>query len=147
MYKYLLFLFFPFGAIAQNSAAYSDEDLKHYIAVSDAMFSHRLELAAKAKSLQEELQISPQEMEGTLQALKEAGSWEALKPELDPQFAKAFEQLMNFRAGLKQSMRQQLIKLISAYAWDEDYYQHMQLTVQSDPALQERLLTIKKSQG
>jgi len=139
-------LFTPFLGICQNSEAYSDEDLRHYIKVSNAMFQHQMNEASNAQRMQEELGISREQMEMTLDALKEAGSWEQLKPKLDPDYAIRFDSLMTYRATLKQRMRQHLLKEIEPYGWDEDFYQHLLLTIQADKALQERLILLSKEE-
>lgn len=142
----LLFSLLPLVVWGQNSEAYSNEDLRHYLEVSNALFSHRMERAAQAKNKQEELRISEAQMEQTLEALKEAGGWEALRPKLDPDFANRFDSLMVYRAQLKRDMRLFLREQIEPYNWDEDYYQHLLLTIQADPALQERLIQLSKDQ-
>lgn len=138
------FIFLPLFGFSQNSEAYTDEDLRHYLKVSSAMFEHQMEEAANAQRMQEELGISREQMEMTLDALKEAGSWEVLKPKLDADYAQRFDSLMTYRATLKQRMREHLLQAIKPYGWDEDYYQHLLLTIQADKALQERLIQLSK---
>lgn len=131
---------------AQYSAAYSDLDLKTYLRISQEMREYRELRAQDAKEKQEELRISREEMGATLEQLKKAGSWDVLKPQLEPDFAMRFEMLMNYRAGLKNSMRVHLETLLKQQGWNDDYYQHLVLTIEADPDLQKRLIVLSKEQ-
>ena len=96
--KSLLFLFLvslSTSLSAQYSAAYSDDDLRAYLRISQSMIEYRGIKARDAKNKQEELGISREDMGATLDQLKKAGSWDVLKPQLEPNFAIRFEMLMN----------------------------------------------------
>lgn len=141
---FLLFINLSWSLSAQYSAAYSDDDLRAYLRISQAMVEYRGIKAQDAKNKQEELGISREDMGATLDQLKKAGSWDVLKPQLEPNFAMRFEMLMNYRAGLKNSMRIHLETLLKEQGWNDDYYQHLILTIEADPALQQRLIELSK---
>jgi len=140
----LLLLVLPFWAQAQNSEAYTDKDLQDYLELSKAINEARREAADYAHRMQAELQISDEQMGQTIAALKERGSWEALRPDLDSNFAERFNELMTYRATLKERLKENLQKELSALGWSDDFYQHLVLTIQADPKLQERLIQISK---
>lgn len=142
----LLFLGLTAPLVAQYSAAYSDDDLKAYLRISQAMLEFRDLKAQSAKEKQNQLRISREEMGATLEQLKKIGSWDQLKPSLEPDFAMRFEMLMNYRAGLKNSLKVYLETLLKAQGWNEDYYEHLKLSLEGDPALQKRLLELHKQQ-
>ncbi len=136
----------PVLCFGQNSEAYTDEDLQDYLKISSAMYAHQTQAATYAKRMQEELQISEEDMGQTMAALKKAGSWEKLKPQLDTNYASRFNELMTYRASLKQRMRQHLQDEMAPYDWNEDKYQHFKLTLEVDPDLQARLIKMSKEQ-
>ncbi|WP_421754704.1 hypothetical protein [Croceimicrobium sp.] len=136
----------PFWGQAQNSEAYTDKDLQTYLDLSKSINLARQEAADYAHRMQAELLISNEQMEQTLMALKERGSWEALEPDLDSNFAKRFNELMTYRATLKARLKENLQKELAAVGWTDDFYQHLVLTIQADPKLQERLIQLSKKE-
>lgn len=130
---------------AQNSQAYSDQDIRNYIQLGNKIVAFKAEQLAFAKRMQAELQISEADMEETLQRLRELGSWDQLKTELEPSFASRFDSLMTYRSFLKERIRQYMEAELKAINWTEDFYQHFLLTIEADPELQRRLIELNKT--
>lgn len=146
MRSLVLLLLFCSGLVqAQNSEAYSDQDIRNYIQLGKKIVAFKAEQSAFAKRMQAELQISDAEMQGTLQRLREVGSWDQLKTELEPDFASRFDSLMTYRSFLKERIRQFVESELKAINWTEDYYQHFILTLEADPELQRRLLELNET--
>jgi len=144
--RYLvLLLFIPIWGWAQNSEAYSDEDLKNYLELSHKLNAFKAAQMEFAHRMQSELQISDREMQQTIGLLKKRGNWDLVKPDLDEDFATRFDSLMTYRAFLKDRVKSYLSQELVLLGWTEDFYQHFLLTLEADPALQERILKIKNS--
>jgi hypothetical protein len=130
---------------AQNSAAYTDAQIKEYIEISNSFIAFKAQQANYAQRMQSELGISDADMEESLARLRALGSWEALRSELEPDFAVRFDSLMTYRATLKDRLKTFLLDELEAHNWTEDQFEHFKLTLQSDPKLQERMLKISKT--
>lgn len=141
----LLFLICSGLLQAQHNTAYSDQDIREYIQLGARINAFKAEQQAYAKRMQAELQISETELQVSIQRLKELGSWERLKAELEPDFASRFDSLMTYRAFLKERIRQYVQAELKAINWTEDFYQHFILTLEADPELQRRLLELNET--
>jgi hypothetical protein len=140
-----LVLFLSLGLKGQNSTAYSDQDLRNYIETGKAMAAYRVIMAAKVDSVQGNLNITKEAFDAALQGLKSNGNWDSYRSTIDTDFAMRFEALMFYRQSVRGKMKLNLLKEIEPFNWDEDYYQHLELSLQSDPELQARLIALSKS--
>lgn len=137
-----IFLVLGANLWAQSNEAYSDAQLQEYLSVQAKMILHRNSLAAKADSMRRALGISELDFQAVMMAVRAGEPWDLVQNNYPVQFAQNFEALMRYRYALREEMKKQLEKELSAIGWTDDFYQHLVLSIEAIPELQERLTTL-----
>lgn len=141
----LLFLVFStFNLWAQSNEAYTDEDLKKYIEVNTALQHYRMEAKLKADSMRTAQGLDEQDFLEIIGRVREGENYDSLKTEYPKTTISAFERTMSYRQFLRQGMQNFLATELDRIDWDLDYYQHLALSIEAIPELQQRIIALSK---
>lgn len=131
------------GGYSQSNEAYSDEDLKTYIAISNEMNRYRFEVKAKADSMREATGLSEPVMVEIIDKVKHQ-PYDSVKELYNDETIKAFEKTMAYRQFLRKQLKQKLQLSLQKVNWELDFYEHLALSIEAIPELQQRMIRLSK---
>lgn len=129
---------------AQSNDRYSDEDLKTYIEVTNAVNYYRMQTQGKADSMRIAQELSEQDFFEIISQLKKGEVYDSIKTRYPSETILAFDRTMQYRNFLRQGIQNYLAAELERVNWDMDFYQHLALSIEAIPELRQRLTALSK---
>lgn len=141
----LLLMVFSLGTLmAQDNESYSDQDLKNYIKINNSLQFYRMGIKTKADSLRESEGLSEGLFLEIIGRVREGEKYPDFKSDYPADKIAAFEKTMSYRQFLRENMQKFLQAELQKVDWDMDYYQHLAMSIEAIPELQQRLIDLSK---
>ncbi len=134
---------YSIGLNGQSNDAYSDEDLKNYLQIGQSMMLYRMELKTKADSMRQAEGLDENVFLEILEKTKHQ-PYDSVKELYSKEEIAAFEKTMSYRRFLREGMKLKLNGELAKVGWDIDFYEHLVLSIEAIPELQERIIKLSK---